>query len=525
LPKKDSGSNVDPCETALGNTNKISKFFELPFADKVAIGGEASVKQAIALPSEQFLILGDFAIVENGTRYASLVLTTADGRIDPRFRLPHDLFATEMQRHGNDHIIVFGESSGDELFKERKPYNIMYSLRDHAIVWSNNYRLSPSERGDYLYGRIGSDPTVRRISKASGQLDPSWSWSDASQAVGRISDDGYGSLWGVIDKRTSSLTSRCTFGLSRVKLTAQGVGGSLTIPPAVLPASDSQKCPRYGFDERYFYTQFGRMDLSNDAISAVGTPDTEPADGPFFTKNYVHWFSRDENDQGYLWRMHKTDVTKIERSRYENLRTFFAKPTARDADAFALVTRHLDNDTNTHSPRFFFSDDNITTSKSVQVVEYFVKPLERYFMTGRDDEQKLLDALSTDFIRTGMTFTAIEPKYVNPPEKPVCRFYASPLKGMSNTHFYSTGDECAMLKVLPSLSYETYDFAIKVPTGGVCPADAPRGVRRMYNNRFATNDSNHRYVTSDATRDAMLARGWIDEGIRFCATAAQDATR
>ena len=42
-------------------------------------------------------------------------------------------------------------------------------------------------------------------------------------------------------------------------------------------------------------------------------------------------------------------------------------------------------------------------------------------------------------------------------------------------------------------------------------------VKRAYNNRFAVNDSNHRYATSDAIYAQMLADGWSGEGTVFCA--------
>ena len=42
-------------------------------------------------------------------------------------------------------------------------------------------------------------------------------------------------------------------------------------------------------------------------------------------------------------------------------------------------------------------------------------------------------------------------------------------------------------------------------------------VKRVYNNRFQLNDSNHRYTTSDAIYAVMVASGWVGEGAVFCA--------
>ena len=55
-----------------------------------------------------------------------------------------------------------------------------------------------------------------------------------------------------------------------------------------------------------------------------------------------------------------------------------------------------------------------------------------------------------------------------------------------------------------------------VPIAGVCPLDSIP-VYRLYNNRFAKNDSNHRYTTSRSMRNEMKGQGWIDEGTVFCA--------
>ena len=60
------------------------------------------------------------------------------------------------------------------------------------------------------------------------------------------------------------------------------------------------------------------------------------------------------------------------------------------------------------------------------------------------------------------------------------------------------GPRCALLRVA---SYHDGSFP--------CPAgDVP--VYRLWNGR---RDSNHRYTTSRATRDLMVSRGYIAEGV------------
>ena len=41
-------------------------------------------------------------------------------------------------------------------------------------------------------------------------------------------------------------------------------------------------------------------------------------------------------------------------------------------------------------------------------------------------------------------------------------------------------------------------------------------IYRAYNNRFAVNDSNHRYTPSPAVLQDMKNRGWIVEGAVLC---------
>ncbi len=102
---------------------------------------------------------------------------------------------------------------------------------------------------------------------------------------------------------------------------------------------------------------------------------------------------------------------------------------------------------------------------------------------------------------------------------PVFRFYSA----FSNSHFYTADTaEAGGLEADPNSEWklEPDRFAIDVPgANGQCAAgEAP--VFRLYNNRFAFHDSNHRFVTDAGERANMVAKGWTDEGVRFCALAA-----
>jgi len=97
--------------------------------------------------------------------------------------------------------------------------------------------------------------------------------------------------------------------------------------------------------------------------------------------------------------------------------------------------------------------------------------------------------------------------------KPACRFYST----LVNSHFYTAGTgECEMLKQPGSgWTYEGIAFRALVPTKGSCyPGTTP--VWRLYNDRFAQADSNHRFVASADTYRHMMANGWIGEGVAFC---------
>jgi hypothetical protein len=43
-------------------------------------------------------------------------------------------------------------------------------------------------------------------------------------------------------------------------------------------------------------------------------------------------------------------------------------------------------------------------------------------------------------------------------------------------------------------------------------------VYRAYNNRAAQIDSNHRFTTRQSEIQALVAQGWISEGVVMCGT-------
>jgi serine protease len=96
---------------------------------------------------------------------------------------------------------------------------------------------------------------------------------------------------------------------------------------------------------------------------------------------------------------------------------------------------------------------------------------------------------------------------------PVCRAYGTPKAGL-DSHFYSASMEECYSTLSVSMTRgcwrraRFFEMDLPDPVTGACPSgDVP--VYRVWNKR---TDSNHRYTTSIAIRDQMVARGYIAEG-------------
>jgi serine protease len=106
----------------------------------------------------------------------------------------------------------------------------------------------------------------------------------------------------------------------------------------------------------------------------------------------------------------------------------------------------------------------------------------------------------------------------------VCRFYGNrAVNGRTgqpygpNSHvFILDGPECEAVKSDPGWIFESYPFFLFRPVDGLC-AIGQDPVYRLYNNRFAQNDSNHRFTTIQSIYQQMRAAGWRGEGVVMCA--------
>ena len=160
-----------------------------------------------------------------------------------------------------------------------------------------------------------------------------------------------------------------------------------------------------------------------------------------------------------------------------------------------------------------------STAQPVTVVEFYRAASDHYFITIAADEIAALDTgLFPGWTRTGLTFKAHAVS--QPSFSPICRFYLPP---PADSHFYSSSpQECAAVAASnPAFILEStavMHLALPNPISGTCQPGT-QAVYRVWNKRA---DTNHRYTTSLAVRDQMVAKGYVPEGsgpqaVVFCA--------
>jgi len=153
----------------------------------------------------------------------------------------------------------------------------------------------------------------------------------------------------------------------------------------------------------------------------------------------------------------------------------------------------------------------VSSALSVPVVEYHHAALDHYFVTADPSEIEGLDAgVFAGWQRTGSGFRAWSA--AAPGRTPICRYYLPP--GEGDSHFYSADPaECERVRVAhPAFVLESgaaMHLAVPDPATGACVDPSTGPVYRIWNRR---PDTNHRYTTSPAVRDAMVAAGGVAEG-------------
>jgi hypothetical protein len=163
------------------------------------------------------------------------------------------------------------------------------------------------------------------------------------------------------------------------------------------------------------------------------------------------------------------------------------------------------------------------------LVEYQYR--DRYFITAEGPESSILDTdpATEKLRRTGQVIGGWLPAAQLPTSLPLCRFTGDPATGPVG-HFYSLqGAECDLVRSddmrLPpgvrTWRYEGIAFnESPASDAGSCPLNL-QPVHRLYNDAARRGgDPNHRFTTDTAVIAEMQAKGWVLEGVAFCAPPA-----
>lgn len=169
------------------------------------------------------------------------------------------------------------------------------------------------------------------------------------------------------------------------------------------------------------------------------------------------------------------------------------------------------------------------TPPDTTLTEFYNLTLDHYFVTANPAEAVAIDggAAGPGWSRTGQQWKGWVGGPI-PNAAEVCRFYGAPgidpatgSRRGPNSHFYTLQpSECAAVKQDPGWTYEFAGKFWMIKPGAAAGAECPawtQPVYRAYNNRFAANDSNHRYMVSAALYQQMLGKGWSGEGVVMCA--------
>ncbi len=500
----------------------------------LSFGAVGSVSHALALPDGGYLFFGVFDVWYEGKRFRNALRIRADG-------LPDVTWSPKLERGSIDQATLTdkGVVLVGRFDTAKKNISIMKAfllpLVPNAVVdpqwgsdwpvwaWSHSYDGSA-----YFYVLAGEYPTDRvlRVSLATGVLDADWQISvplGASDQVYAVHSDRAGGVWLLWQEQLSffspSLTKIQRFTVVDRKVTQD-------FKPAVRQAFRTRFLVTvehaYIADRRYDLARAGALDPTWSLADPVGSSNVELGQ---VRGRYVY-FRKDRLLRALLSGTGAVDpsfdgpVFNISGPNFTYDPVWVnAVPAVSSSDDAEYVLTTGQNSA--------VADNALNTTRNTPasdktIIEYFNRDAGRYFITGRANEQVLLDRLPA-FQRTGMQFAAKSSVYRDIPEVPICRFYSAPESGGSNTHFYGSGDDCPALNTVVGLRYEGYDFSTIKPVNQSCAAGTPNAVSRLFNNQSASKQGNHRYVVSASTKAKMIAFGWLDEGVVFCVAGVIDA--
>ena len=158
-----------------------------------------------------------------------------------------------------------------------------------------------------------------------------------------------------------------------------------------------------------------------------------------------------------------------------------------------------------------FRLDPVAPAGKVRAIVYYHAAFDHYFLTTIDDEVAKLDnGTFVGWTRTGESINVDAEAPAG--TVPVCRFFSASFAPKSS-HFYTPfAAECETVKQNPLWTFEgeVFRVALPDPTGACTNGRSP--VYRLYNNGMGAAP-NHAYTTSLNKRAALVAKGWIPEGL------------
>jgi hypothetical protein len=508
----------------------------------ISVGSGTSPDQFFYQSDGSLLLSGIFSAWYEGEEFRNHLRLKSDGLPDFSARLPAQLADRYCQAVGvtdrNELVLrSCGDEGSDVLVMPASgaaPRYIKLSSPTGSMSYFGPLAIDSGKRLYFVEARDNSALTVGRVALENGSRDIAWHIELKLQrvlrgdaTVSRIQIDGKGGLW------ISLIGTQCFIACEDDELLWYSVA-----KPDLSPVSSGVLGGEGGpsiqlhLTKTHAYIGLKRFLLADGVVDIV-REDSQWATRlqPLFVDDkYVYFDNRyvqpDQQAPAQISRASmlsrgEPDLTwqiLIDRS-VQPLSTL-RLPTEQPP-TFNFVGKRYSTANTTSSATAAYSDSQDADTLQT-VIEYFSPVANRYFITGRVEEQTLLDGYPQLYSRTGMRFITISSKFRDGNAQPVCRFYSTPARGGSNTHFLGTGSDCAIVNAFKGYVYEGYDFGALRPEKGICPVSHPVAITRMFNNQGATAQGNHRYATNSSIIAQMSARGWVNEGAVFCAISATD---
>ncbi|MFO1311215.1 MAG: hypothetical protein U1F41_04030 [Burkholderiales bacterium] len=158
---------------------------------------------------------------------------------------------------------------------------------------------------------------------------------------------------------------------------------------------------------------------------------------------------------------------------------------------------------------------------TAKFVEFYHAGLDHYFYTGDAGEIAAIEAGKVGpWTRTGKFFNAVtNPGCPFADDTVVYRFAGRPGSGPSSHFFTRDRTECGTVAKSSQWDFEGVPFwARAVAADGSCKAAGYASGARipLYRVWRPFGDSNHRFTTDRAVVEAMVGKGWVDEGAAMC---------